>query len=384
MGRPKKVKVSAKDMEQLTEAINNPSEPNEELKNATAKFKEDVSAPKKPKTDKENALALARASIEKDYGKGSIMTMKGYEDNTPVAHVSTGSRALDSILGRGGFTFGRCVEIFGQEGAGKTSLALEVIANAQRLGLTCAFIDKENALDTEYAERIGVNLEETLLSQPSTGEEALNIAERLINSGAVDVIVVDSVANLNAKVDLEKTLDEASTRAESANMLKRFFGRNDAPISKNQVLFICINQIRDNQKPYGPPEIRPGGHALKHAMSYMLDLRPVNAEKILDAAGVHIGNRIKAKTMKNKLSSPFREVFYDLIFGKGIDRIKDRVELAIELGIINKTGAWMEYNGDKFQGFPGAREFFGDPAKFAELDEKIVSAVGPNWSKEGK
>lgn len=375
MGRPKKVKEpnqeSVSDSE-LTEIVFG---------------KEEVAEKEKPKrTDKENALALARASIEKDYGKGSIMTIRGYKDDTPVEHVSTGSRAFDVVIGRGGLTFGRVAEVFGPEGAGKTTFVLGVIANAQKLGLTCAFIDKENALDPDYAEAVGVDLEKTLLSQPSTGEEALNIAERLINSGAVDVIVVDSVANLNAKVDLEKTLDEAAVRAESAALLKRFFGRNDATISKNRVLFICINQIRDNQKMFGGPEIRPGGHALKHAASYMIDLRPIGAEKLVDSNGVHIGNRIKAKTLKNKLASPYREAHYDLIFGKGIDKVKDRVELAQEVGIISKAekGSWMEYEGNKIQGMSGAKEFFSDPDKFKELDDKIVALVGSEWGREGK
>ncbi len=335
-------------------------------------------------SDKSRALDLAISQIEKEFGKGSIMTIRGYKDTSPVKHVSTGSLQLDIILGKGGLAFGRVVEIYGSEGAGKTTLCLSIVARAQELGLNCAFIDKENALDPDYAEAIGLDLEKTHLSQPSTGEEALTIAERLINSGAVDVIVLDSVATLNPSADLEKNLADNAKMAGRAALLTRFFERNDSTISKNLVLFICINQMRDGLNPYGPKTTRTGGHSLKHATSYMIELHPV--EKILGEAGVVIGNKVRVKTTKNKLSSPYREAHYDLIFGKGIDKLKDLVEVAIEVGVIEKQekGTWYNYGEDKFQGIVGAKEYFTDPSKYKALREKVLALVGPEWGEEGK
>lgn len=335
------------------------------------------------KTDsKSAALDLAIAQIEKQFGKGSIMTIRGYKDTDPVKHISTGSLALDLILGKGGLTFGRVVEVYGSEGSGKTTLALGIVGNAQKLGLRCAFIDQENALDPDYAEALGVNLEEVNLAQPNTGEEALSIVETLINSGAVDVIVIDSVASLNGSADLEKDFADNAKMASRASLLTRFFERNNSGIQKNNVLLICINQLRDGLNPYGPKTVTTGGHALKHATSYRLELHPI--EKLTDANGEIIGNKVRAKTTKNKLNSPFKEVTYDLIFGKGIDKIKDRVELATEVGIIEKTGTWMNYGENKFQGMVGAKEFFSDEVKFKELNEKIVSLIMPEVGKEGK
>ncbi len=361
-----------------------------------AKVKEvEVEEVKKPKTKvteeeteetsvetKKRALGLALAEIEKKYGKGSIMTIKGYRDTSPVKHISSGSLQFDLILGKGGFAFGRVVEVYGAEGAGKTSLCLEIIARAQSLGLRCAFIDKENALDPDYAEKIGVDLEKVYIAQPSSGEEALTIAEKLIMSNAVDIIVVDSVASLNPSADLEKSLDENAKMAGRASLLTRFFERNDAPIQKNGVLLLCINQMRDGLNPYGPKQTRTGGHALKHATSYMVELHPV--EKIPGADGNPIGNKIRAKVVKNKLSSPYREANYNLIFGQGIDHIHDVVELATQVGVIEKSGTWMTYGEDKFQGMVGAKEFFADKDKFEALRVKVVSVVGPEWGPEGK
>lgn len=348
---------------------------------------EEVKKEKKSKKDEkeeanDNALDLAIAQIEKQFGKGSIMTIKGYSDSDPVKHISSGSMALNVILGKGGFAFGRVVEIYGDSGAGKTSLTLDIIANAQKLNLTCAIVDKENALDPGYAEAIGVNLEKVLISQPNTGEEALSIVESLVNSGAVDIIVIDSVAALNGSADLEKDFIDNAKMASRAALLTRFFERNNAAIQKNNVLLLCINQLRDGLNPYGPKTITTGGHSLKHATSYRLELHPV--EKILDSNGVVIGNKIRAKVTKNKLNSPFKEVHYDLIFGRGIDKVKDLVELAIEVGVIDKAGAgWMTYGEDKFQGMPGAREYL-TPERFENLKGQVIALAMPDKGPEGK
>lgn len=345
--------------------------------------KKEVKEVKKSETSaKQQSLDLAIAQIEKQFGKGSIMTIRGYQNDEPIQHLSTGSLALDIVLGRGGLTFGRVVELYGAEGAGKTTLTLSILANAQKLGLRCAFIDKENALDPDYAERMGVNLEETYLSQPSTGEEALSIVEGLMGSGAIDVIVIDSVAALNPSADLEKTLADNAKMAGRASLLTRFFERNDSVIQKNKVLLICINQMRDGLDPYGPKKVTTGGKALKHATSYRIELHPV--DKIKDSNGEIIGNQVRAKIVKNKLSSPFKETTYDLIFGKGIDKVKDLVDLAVQFGIIEKTGSWMTYGTDKFQGIQGAREFLNTEEKFEKLKKEVKDIAMPGVGKEGK
>lgn len=328
------------------------------------------------------ALELAVAEIEKKFGKGSIMSLGEYKDNEPVKHISSGSLALDVILGKGGFAFGRIAEVYGLEGAGKTTLCLTLIARAQKLGLTCAFIDKENMLDAEYAEQLGVKTKDLLLAQPNTGEEALSICERLINSKAVDVVILDSVAMLNAAGDLEKNMDENAKMATRASMLTRFFERNDSPISKNKVLMICTNQLREGLSPYGPKEITTGGRALRHAASYRLDIRPI--EKLQDGNGTIIGNKIRVKTAKNKLNAPFKECTYDLIFGSGIDKEKDIVDMAVSLGVFEKGGAWISYGDKKFQGINGAKEFLSDEANFNEIHAKLIKMIGPDWCEEGK
>ncbi len=337
---------------------------------------------KEADSSKKRALDLAVAEIEKEFGKGSIMTINGYKDSEPAEHISSGTLAVDSILGKGGFVFGRVVEIYGAESSGKSTFCLELVARAQKLGLTCAYIDKENDLDADYAEMLGVNLEETKLSQPNTGEEALTIAERLINSGAVDVLILDSVASINPSADLEKSLSDNAKMAGRASLLTRFFDRNDSAIQKNKVLFVCINQMRDGLDPYGPKKTTPGGRALKHAASYRLEIHP--KEKITGPNGEIIGNTVRMKTMKNKLNSPFKEVTYDLIFGKGIDKVKDAIDLGTDLAILEKAGSWYAYEGERFQGIPGGREFFADEAKFEALKNKIISVIGPDWTKEGK
>lgn len=347
--------------------------------------KEEIKEEKQDKVSaKQQSLDLAIAQIEKDFGKGSIMTIRGYSDSEPVEYISTGSTALDIILGRGGLTFGRVVEILGDPGAGKTTLTLSIIANAQRLGLKCAFIDKENALDPDYAENIGANLEETYISQPRSGEEALMITEGLINSGAIDVIIIDSVASLNPSADLEKTLADNAKMAGRASLLTRFFERNDHTIQKNKVLLVCINQRRANLDPYsgGGKKTSTGGYALKHATSYRIELHPI--DKITSSSGEIIGNKIRAKVIKNKLSSPFKETTYDLIFGKGIDKIKDLVELGVEAGVIEKSSSWMNYGTDKFQGMEGARTYFSDNDKYNILRESVRKTLIGDIGKEGK
>lgn len=335
------------------------------------------------KSSKQRALDLALAQIEKEFGKGSIMTIKGYSDNEPVKHISTGSMQVDNILGKGGLTFGRVVEVYGDNAAGKTTFCLGIVATAQKLGLRCAYIDKENALDPDYAESLGVDLENTFLSQPNTGEEALTIAERLICSGSIDVIVIDSVATLNPSADLQKNLADNAKMAGRAALLTRFFERNDSTIQKNKVLLLCINQMRAGLDPYGPKKGTTGGMALKHATSYRLELHP--EDKITDSNGEIIGNKIRLKTVKNKLYSPFKIAHYDLIFGKGIDKIKDIVEFGVEVGVIEKSGTWMNYKDYKFQGMVGAKEFFTEnPNVLENVRKDILSIVGPTFGPEGK
>lgn len=353
-------RVSKKDTEQIEEIAND-----------------------KPITNKkQQALELAIASIEKQFGKGSIMTLEGYKDAEPVKHISSGSIALDMILGRGGFCFGRIVEAFGPEGVGKTSLFLSTIAAAQKLGLMCAIIDKENMLDVDYASKLGVDVSKLYISQPNTGEEALSITEQLVNSGAVDVIVIDSIAAINPSADLEKDLSENAKMAGRASLLTRFFERNDSSINKNKVLVLCTNQLRENLNPYGGGPQTPGGRAMKHAASVRLQLGIV--EKITGTDGQVIGNRVKVKTVKNKLNSPYKETTYDLIFGVGIDKVKDLVDIGVDSGILEKAGSWYVYKDQRFQGMNGARQFFDTDEKLEELKTSIFTKLNLDFGPEGK
>lgn len=341
---------------------------------------------KKEDSEKDKGLELALAQIEKEYGKGSVMTLGSFRDTDPLKHIATGSLAFDIILGKGGLVFGRSVELFGQEGSGKSTICLEIIAKAQKLGLKCAFADKEQALDPEYAEKLGVNVNELIIFQPNSGEETLSIIETLIKSGSVDVIILDSVAALNAKQDLEKTFEDNAKMAQRASMLTRFFERINGPLAKNKVLLILTNQMRANLSPYGKPTTTGGGWSLKHSVSQRIEIHPV--EKLIDnKTGVIYGNTVRVKTVKNRMNSPYKEATFDIIFGEGIDKIKDLVSIAIEVGVIEEgTAKWYTY-GDKMKvhGIDQAKEFFKEnPGVLQEIREKTLALVGPNWGPEGK
>lgn len=335
----------------------------------------------KASDDKE--LDLTIAQIEKQFGPGSIMSVKNYKDTSPAKHISTGSLNLDVILGKGGLTFGRTVELYGPEGAGKTTLTLTLMARAQELGLRCALIDMEHALDPQYAENLGVDLGKMYISQPDHGEEGLSIAETLIRSGKFDIVIFDSIAAINPAKDLEKDFVDNAKMAGRASLLTRFFERNNSPIQKNEVLFIVTNQLRANLSPYGAPTQTSGGWALKHSASQRLEIRPV--EKLQDNSGEIYGNKVRVKVTKNRLNAPYKEAKFDIVFGHGIDRIADIVEVASAVGVVEKAGAWYNYGDTKFQGMKQIREKLSEnPDLLEEIRVKTVEIVGPEWGKEGK
>ena len=332
-------------------------------------------------------LDIVLSSIEKDFGKGAIRTMEDYNDAEPLEHISSGSIELDLALGKGGFVFGRVIELFGPEGAGKSTECIEVISRAQKLGLRCAFIDKEHALDIEYCNALGVDIKKLYISQPNSGEEALEIVERLAKSKKFDVIILDSVAALNPTANLDKTFFDNAKMAGRAGILTQFFEKDISYISKNKVLVIFTNQLRDGLSPYGPKEVTAGGHALKHNASQRLEIRP--KEKITDSNGVVIGNTIRVITKKNRLNVPYKEVFLDVIFGKGIDKVKDVITMGISAGVVQKAGSWLSFTIDeketRVQGIDQMRGVFAaDSELFEKLRAKVISIVGPMWGPEGK
>ncbi len=332
-------------------------------------------------------LDLLMSTIEKDFGQGSIMSLTDTLDKTPQKHISSGSIALDIALGKGGFVFGRAVEIYGPEGAGKSTICIELIAKAQSLGLRCAYIDKEQALDPEYCRTLGVNLDKIYISQPDTGEDALDITGRLIKSGKFDVIVFDSVAAINPAGDMDKSLSDNAKMAGRAKILTEFFNKNLGIIQKNQVLLVLTNQLRDGLNPYGPKEVTSGGRSLKYSVSQRIEMRP--KDKLTDSNGEVIGNTVRVKTVKNRMNVPYKEVYFDVVFGKGIDKLKDLIDVAITYGIVIKGGAWLsfDHNGKevKVQGMDRLKEMLsGDQELFKYLNDLVIGAVGSDWCKEGK
>lgn len=379
MGRPKKLK------EILEEAL---AEPKVEIVLSPKDFDQIVTSVAKAEKEKsdprKSARELALAQIEKDFGKGSIMTLGNYGDNNPVKHVSTGSLKVDMILGKGGFCFGRIIELYGPPASGKSTLTLSVIANAQKFGCKCAYIDKEHAMDPEYARTMGVDLDNLYLSQPDTGEQACSIIETLVKSGAFDIIVLDSVAALNAKEDLEKDYEDNAKMATKAALLTRLFDRITGPVAENEVMLFCINQLRAGLSPYGPKEGTSGGYAIKHYCSQRIEIRA--QEKLTDSNGVVYGNTVKVKTAKNRLNVPYKETTFNLIFGTGIDKYKDLLDIGIEVGVLKKEGnTWIYYNEEKFQGEPKFKEACMDkPELFIEIRTKVVELIGADWGSEGK
>jgi len=319
--------------------------------------------------NKEKALAAALGQIERQFGKGSIMKM-GDRSAMNIANVSTGSLGLDIALGLGGLPYGRICEIYGPEASGKTTLTLSVIAQAQKQGKTCAFIDAEHALDPIYAEKLGVNIDELIVSQPDTGEQALEICDLLTRSGAVDVVVVDSVAALVPKAEIEGEIGDSHVGL-AARMMSQAMRKLTGNIKNNDVLVIFINQIRMKiGVMFGSPETTTGGNALKFYSSVRLDIRRTGAVKDGDEV---IGNETRVKVVKNKVSPPFKQAEFQIHYGKGIYRMGEVIDLGVKQGIVDKAGAWYSYKGDKIgQGKANAARFLEENLQIAEEIEKQV------------
>jgi recombination protein RecA len=320
--------------------------------------------------EKSKLLEAAISQIEKSYGKGSIMRLGSRDVLVPVSVIPTGCLSLDAALGVGGFPRGRVVEIYGPESGGKTTLTLQVIAEAQKLGGQAAFIDAEHALDPVYARKLGVDVDNLLVSQPDNGEQALEIAETLIRSGGVDVVVVDSVAALVPKAELEGDMGDPSMGLQ-ARLMSQALRKLTAIVSKSRTCLIFINQIREKiGVMFGNPETTTGGRALKFYASMRVDIRRVQAIKDGDRV---VGNRTRAKVVKNKVAAPFREAEFDIIYGEGISREGDLIDLGVDSGLLEKSGTWISFNGERMgQGRENARLFLREHKDFRE---KIESAL---------
>jgi recombination protein RecA len=327
--------------------------------------------------NKTKALAAALAQIEKQFGKGSIMRMDSDAIQDDVQVVSTGSLGLDIALGVGGLPRGRVVEIYGPESSGKTTLTLQVIAEMQKVGGTAAFIDAENALDPQYAQKLGVKVEDLLISQPDTGEQALEIADMLVRSGSVDVVVIDSVAALTPKAEIEGEMGEPQMGLQ-ARLMSQALRKLTSNIKRTNTLVIFINQIRMKiGVMFGSPETTTGGNALKFYASVRLDIRRIGSIKKNEEV---IGNETRVKVVKNKMAPPFREALFDILYGEGISREGEIIELGVKHGIVEKSGAWYAYNKDKIgQGKDNAREYLKEHPELAiEIEARVREAVGVN------
>ncbi|MDQ3033362.1 MAG: recombinase RecA [Myxococcota bacterium] len=326
-------------------------------------------------SNKEKALSLALGTIEKAYGKGAIMRLGDGEQAKDIPVIPSGSVALDIALGVGGYPRGRIIEIYGPESSGKTTLTLHAIAEAQRLGGIAAFIDAEHALDVSYAKKVGVNIEELLVSQPDHGEQALEIADTLVRSGAVDMIVVDSVAALVPKAEIEGEMGDSHVGLQ-ARLMSQALRKLTATVHKSNTTLFFINQIRMKiGVMFGSPETTTGGNALKFYASQRLDIRRVGTIKNGDAA---VGNRTRVKVVKNKLAPPFVECEFDVMFGKGISRTGDVLDLGSEMGIIEKSGAWYSCQGERIgQGRDNARTYLEQhPEMLAWVENQILDKHG--------
>ena len=323
--------------------------------------------------EKLKALKLTMDKIDKDFGKGSVMMMneRGVVEQEAI---STGSIGLDAALGIGGLPKGRVVEIYGPESSGKTTLAIHVIAEAQKKGGMCAFIDAEHAFDSVYAQKLGVDIDNLLISQPDYGEQALEIADRLILSGALDVVVIDSVAALVPKGELEGEMGDSKMGLQ-ARLMSQALRKLTATIAKTNSCCIFINQLREKiGVMFGNPETTTGGNALKFYASVRLDIRRMTTIKDGDEV---VGNHVKVKVVKNKVAPPFRQAEFDIIYGEGISKMGEVVDMGVELGILGKSGSWFSYNGDKLgQGRDAVKQLMLDnPALAAEIEEKIRTRI---------
>jgi len=326
-------------------------------------------------SEKAKALQAALAQIEKQFGKGSIMRLGEGEVIEDIQVVSTGSLGLDIALGVGGLPRGRVIEIYGPESSGKTTLTLQVIAEMQKLGGICAFIDAEHALDVQYAQKLGVDLKDLLISQPDTGEQALEIVDSLVRSGAIDMIVIDSVAALTPKAEIEGEMGDALPGLQ-ARLMSQALRKLTATIKKTNCMVIFINQIRMKiGVMFGNPETTTGGNALKFYSSVRLDIRRVGSIKRGDEV---IGSETKVKVVKNKVAPPFKTADFDILYGEGISREGEIVDLGVEAKIVDKSGAWYAYNGEKIgQGKDNAREFLRENPELAhEIENRIRTSVG--------
>ncbi|MBC9933554.1 recombinase RecA [Chitinophaga qingshengii] len=320
-------------------------------------------------TEKLKALRLTMDKIEKDFGKGSVMMM-GEKAEAPMEVISSGSLGLDIALGIGGFPKGRIIEIYGPESSGKTTVAIHTIAEAQKKGGICAIVDAEHAFDSSYARRLGVDVDSLLISQPDHGEQALEIADRLILSGAVDVVVVDSVAALVPKSELEGEMGESKMGLQ-ARLMSQALRKLTATISKTNCCCIFINQLREKiGVMFGNPETTTGGNALKFYASVRLDIRRMSQIKDGDEA---VGNRVKVKVVKNKVAPPFRQAEFDIIYGQGISKMGEIIDMGVEYGIIQKSGSWFSYDSNKLgQGRDAVKQLLSDnPELSAEIEAKI-------------
>jgi recombination protein RecA len=325
--------------------------------------------------DKAKSLELAIAQIEKQFGKGSIMRLGSKDILVPVSVIPTGALSLDAALGVGGFPRGRVIEIFGPEAGGKTTMALHVVAEAQKTGGQAAYIDAEHALDPAYARRLGVDVDNLLVSQPDNGEQALEIAESLIRSAAVDIVVVDSVAALVPKAELEGEMGEPQMGLQ-ARLMSQALRKLTAIVSKSRTCLVFINQIREKiGVMFGNPETTTGGRALKFYSSIRLDIRRIQAIKEGDRV---VGSRTRAKVVKNKVAAPFREAEFDILYGEGISREGDLLDLGVDRGLIEKSGTWFSFDGERLgQGRENSRTFLKENTDIREkLDASLRKKLG--------
>ena len=324
--------------------------------------------------ERDKALEMAMGQIEKQFGKGAIMRM-GENTHMQIESISTGALSLDLALGIGGLPRGRIVELFGPESSGKSTLAMHVVAEAQRNGGICAYIDAEHAMDPIYAKAIGVNVDDLLISQPDTGEQALEIADMLIRSGALDVIVVDSVAALTPRAEIEGEMGDTHVGLQ-ARLMSQALRKLTANLNKSNTIAVFINQLREKiGVMFGSPEVTPGGRALKFYASIRLDIRRI--ESIKDGAEV-VGNRTRVKVVKNKCASPFKQCEFDIMYGKGISREGTLLDVATDLGLVRKSGAWYTYEGEQIgQGRENAKAFLAENLELViEISEKVRQKVG--------
>jgi recombination protein RecA len=336
----------------------------------------------KSKTERAKALSAALAQIEKQFGKGSIMKLADDEVAPDIQVVSTGSLGLDIALGVGGLPRGRVIEIYGPESSGKTTLTLQVIAEMQRLGGTCAFIDAEHALDVQYAAKLGVNLSDLLVSQPDTGEQALEIADALVRSGSVDLIVIDSVAALTPKAEIEGEMGD-SLPGLQARLMSQALRKLTGTIKRTNSMVIFINQIRMKiGVMFGNPETTTGGNALKFYASVRLDIRRTGSIKKGEEV---VGSETKVKVVKNKVAPPFKQASFDILYGEGISREGEILDLGAESSVVEKSGAWYSYQGDRIgQGKDNAREFLREHPELArEIENKVREHYGVSQRAPG-